>query len=216
MGDSTPRRSTNSALCCATCRAIIRTRRPTKPCVKRSQALSIRFFIWLFRPPTSEWSSSSLENRAAATGRASLSKNPSAAMGILPGNSTAFCSELLKNGLSSVWTISWARVQCRIFFQPVDDAENAVFNQRHLKVDEQAQSLVGQPEIGQKLLSVDWGEKFDRLHFHNHLVLDDQVDAEAGVDADILVDHRDRLLPQGPETSTVQFVSQHRIVNGFQ
>src|SRR6202050_3950639 len=51
MGDSTPRRSTSSALCCATCKAIIRTRRPTKPCVKRSQALSTRFF-YLAIPPT--------------------------------------------------------------------------------------------------------------------------------------------------------------------
>jgi hypothetical protein len=108
------------------------------------------------------------------------------------------------------------RLGVRIVFEAVDDAENAIFDQRHLEVDEQAQSLVGQPEIGQKLLFVDWREEFDGLHFHNHFLLDDQVGAEAGVDADFLVDHRDRLLPSCSETSTIQLVRQDCIVNRFQ
>ena len=104
----------------------------------------------------------------------------------------------------------------RIFFEPIDDAGDAIFDERHLEVDEQPQSLVGEPEVGEKLLSVNRGEKFDGLHFNNHLIFDDQIGPETGVDADILVDHRDGLLPNCPEAPTVQFIRQDRIVNGFQ
>jgi glucose-6-phosphate 1-dehydrogenase len=49
------------------------------------------FFIWLFRRPPSQRSSSSLGNGAVATVRASSSKNLSGAMALLPGNSTGSC-----------------------------------------------------------------------------------------------------------------------------
>jgi hypothetical protein len=38
---------------------------------------------------------------------------------------------------------------------PVDDSRDAVFNQRHVEVNQQAKPLVGKPEISQKLLLVD-------------------------------------------------------------
>jgi hypothetical protein len=37
-----------------------------------------------------------------------------------------------------------------IFLEPVDDARDAVSDEGHLEVDEQAQALVGKPEIDQK------------------------------------------------------------------
>jgi hypothetical protein len=94
----------------------------------------------------------------------------------------------------------------RIFFEPIDDAGNAIFDECHLEVDEQAQSLVGEPEIGQKLLPVNRSEDLDRFYFDNHLVFDDQIGPESGVDADILVDYWDRLLPNRPESPAIQFV----------
>ena len=53
------------------------------------------------------------------------------------------------------------RLGVRIVFESVDHAGDAVFDQRHVKVDEQAKTLVSQPEIGEKLLLVDRGEHLD-------------------------------------------------------
>ena len=48
-----------------------------------------------------------------------------------------------------------------IVFQSVDDSRDAVFDQRHLEVDQQAKPLVGEPEIGEKLLLVDREKQLD-------------------------------------------------------
>jgi len=66
-----------------------------------------------------------------------------------------------------------------IVFQPVDDSRDAVFIQRHLKVDQQAKSLVGEPEIGQEMLLVDRVEHLDGLDFHDDLVFDHQIGPES-------------------------------------
>jgi len=104
----------------------------------------------------------------------------------------------------------------RIFFQSVDDARDAVFDEGHLEVDEQPEALVGEPEIGQKLLLVDRSEKLDGFHFDNHLVFDDQVGPESGVDAETVVDYRNRLLPDNTEAPALQFVGQDCLLDGFQ
>ena len=104
----------------------------------------------------------------------------------------------------------------RIFFQPVDDVCNAIFDERHLEVDEQAQTLVGEPQVGQKLLLVNRSENLDGFHFHDHLIFDDQVGAEAGVNAHTVVDHRNRLLPHRAQTPAAQFICQDWIVDRFE
>lgn len=98
------------------------------------------------------------------------------------------------------------RLCVRIVFEPVDNARDAVFDQGHLEVDEQAKTLVGEPEIGQKLFLVDRGQQLHGFDFHDDLVFNDQVCPEAGVDADILIDHRDRLLARRAETPATQFI----------
>jgi hypothetical protein len=75
----------------------------------------------------------------------------------------------------------------KIVFEPVNNASDAVFDEGYLEVDEQAKALVGEPEIGQKLLLVDRGEQLDGFDFHDDLVFDDQIGPESGVDADILI-----------------------------
>jgi hypothetical protein len=45
-----------------------------------------------------------------------------------------------------------------IVFEAVDDTRDAVLDQGHLEVAEQAKTLVGQPEIRQKLLLVNGGD----------------------------------------------------------
>ena len=50
-----------------------------------------------------------------------------------------------------------------------------------VEVDQQAKPFVGQPQIGQKLLSVNRGENLDRLDLDDYPILDNQVGAESDV-----------------------------------
>ena len=50
-----------------------------------------------------------------------------------------------------------------IVFEPIDHAHDAVFDQRHVKVDEQAKTLVGQSEVSEKLLLGDRSNRLDGL-----------------------------------------------------
>ena len=67
-----------------------------------------------------------------------------------------------------------------IVFQPVDNARDSVFDQRHLEVDQPAKSLVGETEIGQKLLLVDRSDQLDGFDFEDSLIFDDQIGLESG------------------------------------
>jgi hypothetical protein len=60
-----------------------------------------------------------------------------------------------------------------LFFERIDDARDAVFDARHLEVDEQAQPLVRQAEIGQKLLFVNWGENLAPFHIEYTNIIND-------------------------------------------
>ena len=44
-----------------------------------------------------------------------------------------------------------ASVETFLFSQSIDDTANAVLDQRRVEVDQQAETLVGKSEIGQKL-----------------------------------------------------------------
>jgi hypothetical protein len=70
----------------------------------------------------------------------------------------------------------------RVFVQAVDDTGNTVLDQRRVEVDQQAKTLVGQPQIGQKLFSGNRRQDFDRFDLDDHPVLDNQVGPEPGVD----------------------------------
>ena len=65
---------------------------------------------------------------------------------------------------------------------------------RHLEADRQPKALVGEAKIGEKLLLVDREERLDGFDFDDDLVFDDQICAEAGVDTNLLIDRRNRLL----------------------
>jgi hypothetical protein len=66
--------------------------------------------------------------------------------------------------------------------QSVDNTGDAVLDQRHVEIDEQAEAFVGHPEIGQKLLLEDWGYQLDGFDFNDDLVFDHQIGPESGVD----------------------------------
>jgi len=103
-----------------------------------------------------------------------------------------------------------------IVFQPVDDSRDTVFDQRHVEVDQQAKTLVGETEIGQKLLLVNRGKHLDGFDFDDDLVFDDQIGPESSIDTDVLLDYRNRLLAHRAETPAAQFIRQDGIVNRFQ
>ena len=104
----------------------------------------------------------------------------------------------------------------RLFFQAIDETRNAVLDQRRVEFDEQAKPLVGQAQIGQKLLAVNRREDFDRLDLDDHPILDNQVRAESGVDPDCPVDHWDWLLADRPEATLSKFLGEHRMLNRLQ
>src|SRR5271165_2523155 len=74
------------------------------------------------------------------------------------------------------------RLCVRLFFQPIHDMRNAVLDQRRVEVDRQAKSLVGQPQVGEKLLFVNRCNGLDRLDLDDHTVLDNQVGPESDID----------------------------------
>src|SRR5450755_2237240 len=108
------------------------------------------------------------------------------------------------------------RLGVRIIIEAVDNTRDAIFDERHLKVDEQAQTLVGEAKIRQQLFLVNWSEKFDGFHFHDHLVLDNHVGPKSSIDADVFINYRNRLLAHCPEAPASQLKCQNRIINGFE
>jgi len=54
----------------------------------------------------------------------------------------------------SLSVLATLRLGVRIIFEAVDNTRDAVFDERHLKVDEQSQSLVGEAKIRQQLFLV--------------------------------------------------------------
>ena len=79
------------------------------------------------------------------------------------------------------------RLCVRVFFQPIDNGRDAVFDEGHLEVDGQAKTLAGRPQPSQKLLLVDWGDQLDGFDFDDDLVLDEQARPESSVDTDTLM-----------------------------
>lgn len=59
-------------------------------------------------------------------------------------------------------------------------------------------------------------DAFDSLNFHDHLVLHDQISEKSGVDADLLVDHRDALLASDAQPAFFQLVGQGRLLDRLQ
>jgi hypothetical protein len=98
----------------------------------------------------------------------------------------------------------------------VDNTRDAVPDERHVEINQQAEAFVGQAEVRKKLLFVDWGKDLDRFDFHNDFVFNDQIGPEAGFDADTIINHWNRRLARRPETSPAKFIRQNRMVDRFQ
>ena len=82
----------------------------------------------------------------------------------------------------------------RFFGDAIGDALDAVLDQMLAKVNEEAESFIHQPQIGQDLFAVDRIERSDRLHFDDNTLVDDQVDAKAFIELDPLPCDRNNYL----------------------
>ena len=76
-----------------------------------------------------------------------------------------------------------------LFFEPVHQAGDPVANELGAKVDEEPESHVRQPQIGQHLFLVDAFGDLDGFDLDNDLLLDDEVRSETLVKLDVLVAH---------------------------
>ena len=104
----------------------------------------------------------------------------------------------------------------RLFFQSIDDTGDAVLDERSIEVDEQAKPFVGQPQIGQELLSMNWRKGLDRLDLDDYLILHDEVSPEPDVNPNRPIDYWDCLLADRSESTLSKFIGEHRRVNRFQ
>jgi hypothetical protein len=75
----------------------------------------------------------------------------------------------------------------------VGNSKNAVFDERCAEIDQRAEALVSQLEIGLELFFVDSGDFLYLLKFDNHLVFDHQVSAISHVDFDPFIVKWNRL-----------------------
>jgi hypothetical protein len=71
----------------------------------------------------------------------------------------------------------------RLFRKPIRDALDPMLDQMFSEVDQQPESFIHQPQIGQDL-AVDRVERGDRFHFHKDAIIDDQVRAESFIEPD--------------------------------
>jgi hypothetical protein len=108
------------------------------------------------------------------------------------------------------------RLGVRFFFQSIDDTSDAILDQGRVEVDQQAKPLVGQPQVGEKLLPVHRREALNGLDLDDHPILDNQIRAEPDVDPNRSVDHRDCLLADRPKSTLSQFIGEYRMINRFQ
>jgi hypothetical protein len=60
---------------------------------------------------------------------------------------------------------------------------------------------------------VDREEYLNGFDFHNDLVFHDEIAPESGIDADALIDHRNRLLAHRAKTPSAQLKGQNRLSN---
>src|SRR5438552_3675680 len=104
----------------------------------------------------------------------------------------------------------------RFFGHTIGDPLNAVFDHVLAEIDEEAESFIHQPQIGQDLFAVNRIECRDRFHFHDHAIVDDQVGAKAFVEPDPIPCDRNNYLSFHGVTMFAQFMRKQDFVYDFE
>jgi hypothetical protein len=103
-----------------------------------------------------------------------------------------------------------------LFGKSVDDAGDAVAEVLGAEVDEQAEALVGEAEVGEKLLAMDGSKLLDGLEFDDDHVLDKEIGAEGDVEHHAIVDNGDRELTLDAQAAFAEFVFHETEIDGFE
>ena len=98
----------------------------------------------------------------------------------------------------------------------INDALNAMLDQVLAEIDEEAESFVHQPQIGEYLFAVDRIERGDRFHFYDHRIIDDEVGAKAFVEPDPIPCDRNRDLSFHRLAVFAQFMRKQDFVYDFE
>lgn len=98
----------------------------------------------------------------------------------------------------------------------VDDAADSVFENRDVEVDQETELAFGQSQIGQQLGVMHRGEVVDGFQFHDHSLIDSDVDPIAGRNLHPFVDQRQLALHDESDAAQLQFVFQAFLVGVLQ
>ena len=98
----------------------------------------------------------------------------------------------------------------------VSHALNAILEADLTEIDEQSQTAIAQPEMGQQLLRVNRCELLHRLELHNKAPLDQQVGAETFLEGEVAILDGYWDLPFRPQAKPAEFMGQDCLVNRFE
>ncbi len=104
----------------------------------------------------------------------------------------------------------------RFFGHAIGDALDSMLDHVLAEIDEEAESLIHQPQIGQDLLAVDRIERSDRFQLYDHEIIDDQVGAETFVEPDPIPCDRNRYLSFHGVAMFAQFMCKQDFVYDFE
>ena len=90
----------------------------------------------------------------------------------------------------------------------VHDSLEAVSQDWHIEIDEEANAFVRGLEISQKLRCMDWQHFLNGFDFDYHRIFDNQIHLIRGLKFDALIIDRQMHLPLKPKSHLTQFVTK--------
>jgi hypothetical protein len=104
----------------------------------------------------------------------------------------------------------------RFLRHAIGDALDPVLDQVVAEIDQETESFLHQPQIGQHLFAVHWIECRDRFHFHDHAIVNEQVGAKAFIKTDPVPCDWNRHLSFDCVAVFAQFMREQDFVNDFE
>jgi hypothetical protein len=92
---------------------------------------------------------------------------------------------------------------------------DTVFDLCLIEINEQANTMVRDLQVGQYLRQVNWEDHIDSLDFDYHLVVYQEIDAKSAVEPNLFVHQGNLNLPFDFESACGQFMLQALLVNAF-
>jgi hypothetical protein len=98
----------------------------------------------------------------------------------------------------------------------IHDSLEAVFQDWHIEVDEEANAFVRGFEIGQELRGMNWQHFFGGFDFNYNRIFHNQIHPICGLEFDALITDRQRRLPLKLESPLTQFITKAFFIDRFQ